>query len=261
MGVRTKPPASLPGSACAILPFVHARQAPSRESGKDGPVFATQRLLEEYVIAMREIISMRRNAERGIAIGPILFIIAILGILAAAIAAGSGSFTASTASEGSKTKAAALIQVGENLKIGMDRLTIENGIGWGDYTIDVTKTANANDLFSPIGGGIASPSPSLSNDPANDAWYYPTGDVPGFGGTNDEQIVFLPIAKAVCTEVNNKANGIASEPAINLAAAALSVNTLIADLTGWPASLQGKPIGCLKSSDSAYFFYEILYIQ
>ena len=41
----------------------------------------------------------RWQREVGIAIGPILFIIAILAILAAAIAAGSGSFTAPTATE------------------------------------------------------------------------------------------------------------------------------------------------------------------
>ena len=41
----------------------------------------------------------RLSPNAGIAIGPILFIIAILAILAAAIAAGSGSFTAGTTSE------------------------------------------------------------------------------------------------------------------------------------------------------------------
>ncbi len=82
------------------------------------------------------------------------FIIAILAILAAAIAAGSGSFTAPTASEGAKTKSSALIQMGDNLKIGMDRLTMENSVGWGQWNISVsnTDTANNNDLFSPSGG-------------------------------------------------------------------------------------------------------------
>ena len=64
----------------------------------------------------------RFAADAGIAIGPILFIIAILGILAAAIAAGSGSFTSGTQNEGNSTKASALIQIGENLKVGMDRI-------------------------------------------------------------------------------------------------------------------------------------------
>src|SRR5580704_8025887 len=100
----------------------------------------------------------RWQPEAGIAIGPILFIIAILAILAAAIAAGSGSFTAPTATEGAKTKASALIQLGDNLKMGMDRLTMENSIGWGGWNIGVNDTSNNNDLFSPLGGGISPPS-------------------------------------------------------------------------------------------------------
>ena len=70
----------------------------------------------------------RLDPNAGIAIGPILFIIAILAILAAAIAAGSGSFTAGTTTESSKTQASALIQIGENLKIGTDRIVMEGGI-------------------------------------------------------------------------------------------------------------------------------------
>ena len=76
----------------------------------------------------------RMGATAGIAIGPILFIIAILAILAAAIAAGSGSFTSGTTSESAKTKASALIQIGENLKVGMDRLIMEGGYGLSGTT-------------------------------------------------------------------------------------------------------------------------------
>src|SRR5580704_1567173 len=91
----------------------------------------------------------RQPRNAGIALGPILFIIAILAILAAAIAAGSGSFNAPTATEGDKTKASALIEVGDNLKIGMDRMTMENGISWGGWNINSSSTSNNNDLFSP----------------------------------------------------------------------------------------------------------------
>ena len=49
------------------------------------------------------------NNQHGIALGPILFIIAILAILAAAIAAGSGSFTANTNTESAKAMAEAIV--------------------------------------------------------------------------------------------------------------------------------------------------------
>src|SRR5580704_10446143 len=102
----------------------------------------------------------RWHNDAGIAIGPILFIIAILAILAAAIAAGSGSFTAPTASEGAKTKASAIIQLGDNIKMGMDRLTMENGVSFGNWVINTANTVNNTDLFSPTGGGISPPSTS-----------------------------------------------------------------------------------------------------
>jgi hypothetical protein len=60
--------------------------------------------------------------QSGIAIGPILFIVAILAILATAIAAGSSTFATSSGQEAARTNAAALIQIGQNLKLGADRL-------------------------------------------------------------------------------------------------------------------------------------------
>src|ERR1700722_15386326 len=152
----------------------------------------------------------RLKANAGIAIGPILFIIAILAILAAAIAAGSGSFTAPTATEGAKTKASAIIQLGDNIKMGMDRLTMENSISWGGWNINTNDTSNNNDLFSPLGGGISPPSTSLAGDPGNDAWHYPTGGIPGLGTTAPEQLAVLNVASDVCNEINNRADGIAT---------------------------------------------------
>ena len=45
------------------------------------------------------------NTQDGIALGPILFIIAILAVIAAAIAAGAGSFNANTGTESVKATA------------------------------------------------------------------------------------------------------------------------------------------------------------
>src|ERR1700743_2821598 len=97
--------------------------------------------------ATQQLTVKRFSSDAGIAIGPILFIIAILAILAAAIAAGSGSFTAGTSSESNRTKASALIQIGENLKVGMDRMMMTNGIAWNGYTINASNTVANNDLF------------------------------------------------------------------------------------------------------------------
>ena len=212
----------------------------------------------------------RYGSQAGIAIGPILFIIAILAILAAAIAAGSGSFTAPTASEGNKTKAAGIISIGENLKIGMDRIVMENGLGWGAWNINATATSNTNDLFAPAGGGISPPSTSLAADPGNDLWYYPTGEIPDLGtsngsnGNSSEQLAVLNVTQGVCNELNNKANGFVTPTGNDLGNFKSTTDLGTTPLAAWPANLNGKTIGCVQNTDSSspgYFFYEVLYVQ
>jgi hypothetical protein len=207
-------------------------------------------------------VPQRFESDAGIAIGPILFIIAILAILAAAIAAGSGSFTAGTSNESSRTKASALIQIGENLKVGMDRMMMENGIAYGGYTINAGSTVNNNDLFSPTGGGITAPSDALSNTPGTDHWLYPTGAVPGLGTNSPEQLAVLRIDAGTCTEVNSKANGVATPAGVHVGDFTTTGSDIpIGTMNAWPFS--GKPVGCVNNLDSpaGTYFYEVLYIQ
>jgi hypothetical protein len=207
--------------------------------------------------------SNRLKSDAGIAIGPILFIIAILAILAAAIAAGSGSFTAPTATEGAKTKASAIIQLGDNLKMGMDRLTMENAISWGNWTINTANTINSNDLFSPTGGGVSPPSTSMASNPATDTWFYPVGAVPGLGTTNPEQLAVLNVASDVCNEIDNRADGVSPVPtAVDLGDFS-STSDISSSTASWPTALQGKTVGCVANSHSGtqYYFFEVLYVQ
>lgn len=215
-------------------------------------------------------VSGRVRQDAGIALGPIIFIIAILAILAAAIAAGSGSFNGSTNTEGNRTKASGLIQVGENLKIGMDRITMENGIGWGAWTLNVNNTVNSNDMFAPAGGGISPPSIALAGNAAGDVWWYPQANINGLGTTADKQLAILNVSQGVCQEINNRANGVASAPALAMTASPKSngdINTAISSLvsnTGNTAVIYGKPVGCFQNtnaSDGNYYFYQVLYVQ
>jgi hypothetical protein len=227
------------------------------------------------------VIKARLQGEAGIALGPILFIIAILAILAAAIAAGSGSFNASTNTEGNKAKASAIIQVGDNLKVGMDRLTMENGISYNGWTISPVNTSNNVDLFSPTGGSISPPSIAMAGNPASDNWYYPQGSIPNLGtwnatNGNTMQLAVLNIAQGVCAEINNRANGQAIAPTQNdlgnFAVTTATGNIATQTNANWPATntantnlnLYGRPIGCVGNSNAGsagYFFYEVLYTQ
>ena len=155
----------------------------------------------------------RLSASAGIAIGPILFIIAILAILASAIASGTGSFTAGAAAEGNKTRASALIQIGENLRMGMDQIILAGGRGVDEIVINTLNTSNNVDLFSPTGGGISTPSRGHANNPLVDLWHYPRGPIKGFGSPYGREIIaVLPVSRGVCSELNNRSVGIAAVP-------------------------------------------------
>lgn len=208
----------------------------------------------------------RFSAEAGIAIGPILFIIAILGILAAAIAAGSGSFTAGTGGESNSTKASALIQIGENLKVGYDRVTMEAGTDVCNVVIDNNNTSAATDLFSPSGGGVSIPSKSLANDPNNDNWQYLWAEIPQLGTTAKERIAMLQVASGVCDQINSKGNALTAATNYNTGAIGDPSNAAsndLGDLTNsWPANLKSKTLGCIETtSTNTYWFYQVLAIQ
>ncbi len=214
----------------------------------------------------------RLNPEAGIAIGPILFIIAILAILAAAIAAGSGSFTSGTTNESNSTKASAIIQIGDNLKVGMDRLFMENQVPFTDVDTNVANTSGNNMLFSPTGGGITPPAWSMANAPSTDGtsatgdiWFFPHASVPGIGsgGTNYDILAVLKIAQGVCNDINTKAIGIPT-PAVNDLGNFASASNDSTLATNWPASMNGHIVGCVQNNNtgsSGFYFYEVIAIQ
>ncbi len=67
------------------------------------------------------------NIQSGIALGPILFIIAILAVFAAAIAAGSGGFNASTSTESAKAMAQNIVTLCDDYQRAQQRMKMENG--------------------------------------------------------------------------------------------------------------------------------------
>ncbi len=81
----------------------------------------------------------RISPQAGIALGPILFIIALLAILAAAIAAGSGSFTSGTTQENAKLMASTIVQQAVTLD---DAVNVVRGHGYTDTQISFAVQPN-----------------------------------------------------------------------------------------------------------------------
>ena len=196
-----------------------------------------------------------KGCQRGIAIGPILFVIALLAVLASAVAAGSGSFTASTSSETAKAKASALIEIGQNLKMGFDRL-MASGIAYGDVVINKYHTTEEDSLFSPMGGGIALPSESMGKSGAG--WRYPYALMNSLGNYCPKRIAVIQVENAtICSQLNDSLGNGTTPDAANVADPGTAC-------IGIPGSLAQKMAGCYESStqgSSGFYFYQVLGID
>ena len=107
--------------------------------------------------------SMTNTHQRGIVIGPILFVVAILAVLASVIAAGSGSFSGDTSAISAKAQATAILEQAKAVKFAVDRvlgngckdteISFENPIVSG-YVNPSAPSDKSCHVFDVSGGGI-----------------------------------------------------------------------------------------------------------
>ncbi|HVY12991.1 MAG TPA: hypothetical protein VHB73_05440 [Alphaproteobacteria bacterium] len=190
-----------------------------------------------------------------------LFVIALLAILATAIAAASGTFAANSGPETNRTNAAAMIQIGQTLKMGVDRLMSR---GNSMYAIDLNEanTSANNALFAPGGGGLIPPAVTLSSNPASDAWIYTWGAIPNLGSGSEERLALLKVTQGVCDQVNVQGASLPSGAPNSTALGNFNTTTNVTT-TNWPSGLNGKMLGCFNNSSGASgtYFYQVLAIQ
>ena len=199
----------------------------------------------------------RGPACAGIAIGPILLVIALLAVLATAISSGSAGFSTSAERESARTHAATLIQIGQHLKAGVDRIaakgTFITAVDINDQNISGTAA-----LFSPDGGGLVPPSTALAATPGT-AWVYTWANIPGLGTSGLERVAALAVIEPVCDEINTQSSNGATPVGADLGAISNTQN-----FTSWPAELTGKTAGCLHNSNAVtdgYYFVQVLAVQ
>ena len=164
------------------------------------------------------------NSQSGIAIGPILFIIAILAILAATIAASSGSFTSGTTKESDKIVAAAIIQsmesTADTVQLLIGRGCTENQLSFFSDTPAGTFYTNASapvdgscDIYGAGGKQVMIPMPesgfvSQPAYPDSQFWRYPyfTGRGMMTLGTGAADLImyYMYLKQSTCIEINNR---------------------------------------------------------
>lgn len=224
--------------------------------------------------------SLDRNFHQnaGIAIGPILFVIAILAVLVGALAAGSGGFGSSTADDAKRVQATTLIQQGTTIKSAMDRLLVQ---GFDTTSIIVSPTFTTGNaegaLFAPAGGGLTPQVPPANIIAASAAWgYVPAANLPGIGSTGANDFITLIEVKdtSVCKALNSVIFGRTATQTTTIPApssAATITNAAVtasdgvaatgnaADLSGI-ASLSGRTQGCFSDGGTTpkFYYYQIL---
>ena len=174
----------------------------------------------------------RRTAhEAGIAIGPILFIIALLAILATAIATGSGTFAGSYDQEQARTAASEITHFAYTVKQAIDRVRM--GQGCTDYQVSFENPIDSNyvnssapsdhhcHIFDMAGAGMTWKLPptdfldtSFSAQTDYGKYLYTTGTcIDGIGTAvsschtdgldNSQLFIFLPYVKqTICQQLN-----------------------------------------------------------
>lgn len=168
---------------------------------------------------------MTKASQSGIAIGPILFIVAILAVLASAIAAGSGAFNSDTSAVKAKAQASAILEYANEVKFAVDRVrghgcsdeqvSFENPIVSGYYTNSNAPSDKSCHVFNVNGGGIIYKSPPTTalDRAAYDAatasgkifgiYHFSDSGISGIGSSNADLVMALPwISKDVCLQIN-----------------------------------------------------------
>jgi hypothetical protein len=179
----------------------------------------------------------RLHHQSGIALGPILFLLAIIAIIAAAISIGSSGFNVSTVNEGAKVNASTIIQTGAALQDAVRTVVVGNSCSptqvnfanpvVSGYTNPNAPSDGSCDVFGPNGGNMSFPMAVASTLETADGahWViegrirlvglgtcgigaasaYGTGEYECISGGLPDLIAFLPIdSLATCQSINNE---------------------------------------------------------
>ncbi len=176
------------------------------------------------------------NLQRGIAIAPILFVVAILAVLAMAIAAGSGAFNGDTSAVKAKAQATAILEYANEVKFAIDRLlakgckdteiSFENPFVSG-YTNPNAPSDKSCHVFDVDGGGIVwkDPPKEVVYDTNYGKWQFKTGttNYVSFRELGTEQHdLFLTITGTI-----THGNAVVEEKGRNLLAVCQEINKML----------------------------------
>jgi type II secretory pathway pseudopilin PulG len=224
----------------------------------------------------------RFGPAAGIAIGPILFVIGLLGLLAAAIAAGSGAFSGSTTTHGAKALAQSIIQQTDQMATAVQLVQTRNScadtqISFENTTVSGYTNTNAPadytcHIFRPDGGGLLWMIPPQGASPSGE-YVYTTNNIHStakpYIGTNERELVAL---LRVTQDVAISLQSIVGQSAMPESGGAHNMGKFTGNYGAMQTGTSGInaagvklresgvfcDIGGTCTSNAAYYFYRVL---
>lgn len=214
----------------------------------------------------------RLRPSAGIALGPILFILAVLAVLAGAIAAGSGGFNANITTDSAKVMAQTIIQESEQVQ-NTAQMLMANGctesqmnfysIGYLganpsapiDHHCDVFDARGGNLIFMPLQSSFCSNIGSciVSISDGN--------VIPGIG-TGVPQAIWMAyyLTSAVCQQINSQLGRATTTPTATAIAGINYTGTFPVTQT-LNAAYTGVTAACVGQGGGVYIFYRVLWTR
>ena len=202
--------------------------------------------------------------QRGMGATIVLFTIALIVLVGAALAYASRDNPSALTTQGAKLYAGVLLKQSADYRDAYSRF-IFDGKSAASMTFHAA-TPTANDLFYPPAqyGSYQSPPPqATTNDvaPVTVAWqYHPAVAVTDIGTSAAESIAFVgDLTLATCQQINTQLYGSSTVPVAGIAMGALLVpgSPTAIDYPA-TAALNGRASGCFATTDTKYVFFSTL---
>ncbi len=204
--------------------------------------------------------------QRGMGATAILFTIALIILVGAALAYASRGNPNAINTQSAKIQAALVLKQGGDYRDAYSRYISEGGVA-GSMTWDTASTGLFNSTTQ-YGIYMAPPVQAMalnSGTYATAQWRYNKAiDLANVGTSSNDSIAYIPdVALTVCEEINNQLYGTKSIPPSGSVAFSAVTDTLAAldaAATGGAAGTPGagKAVGCFKTSDAKYVAYTAL---
>lgn len=214
----------------------------------------------------------------GIAIGPILFIVAIIAVLVAALSSGNNGFS-NTSAERYRTRVAPLIQQGVNFKMATETL-MTYGITESQLIVSqsFSTASGVNALFAPTGGTLIPQIPPIEVTGTGASWVFAINqNMEGLGvAANNDVVAYIQIINAaMCKIINQIVFGPNDSRAVTLpvitatvVANAVTAQNGVIDTTNvfntsGVSTLSGRMQACVADSATTpnYWYYQVMRVN